>query len=63
MKGFDNIRVKSPYSVKIIEDIKIEHKLGEHGKLYLRGIVDEAVSLIFRKRINPFRISPWNILL
>ncbi|MBP2021900.1 hypothetical protein J2Z44_001696 [Clostridium punense] len=41
MIGFHNIRVKSPYNIKIIEDIKIECRLNNHGKLYLKAIIDE----------------------
>ncbi|MCT4509029.1 MAG: hypothetical protein N4A48_09775 [Tepidibacter sp.] len=44
MTGFDNIRIKSPYNIKIVEDIKLEHKLNEHAKLYLKGIIDENIN-------------------
>lgn len=44
MTGFHNIKVKSPYSIKSIEDIKIECKPNEHGKLYVKGIVEDTVN-------------------
>ena len=44
MVGFDSIRVESPYKIKIINEIRMEAKPNEHGKLHLNGIVDEVAN-------------------
>ncbi|WP_098748610.1 contractile injection system protein, VgrG/Pvc8 family [Paenibacillus sp. EZ-K15] len=41
MIGFENIRVTSPYRLKIVKDIQIEWKPNEHGRLFIRGLVDD----------------------
>ena len=46
MTGFDSVRVKSPYKIKIIKEIRMEAKPNEHGKLYLYGMVDEDTNMI-----------------
>lgn len=46
MTGFDSVRVKSPYKIKIIKEIRIEAKPNEHGKLHLHGIVNEDTNMV-----------------
>ncbi|MGE6230390.1 HNH endonuclease [Paenibacillus chitinolyticus] len=42
MIGYDQIRVTSPYRMKRIDHVEITWKPGEHGRMKLRGIVDDA---------------------
>ncbi|MCX7749287.1 MAG: DUF6531 domain-containing protein, partial [Clostridia bacterium] len=50
MKSFDNIRIEPAYGIKIISDMKIEHKLNQHAVLQISGVLDEAVN--FNSAIN-----------
>ncbi|MEJ8553231.1 polymorphic toxin type 15 domain-containing protein [Tepidibacter sp. Z1-5] len=40
MSGFLDIKIKSRFNIVNIEDINISHTINEHGKLYLRCIVE-----------------------
>lgn len=44
MGAVHNLRIKSPYRLLNIEDIKIEYKPNEHGYLYLRCLIDDSVN-------------------
>lgn len=41
MIGFENISVTSPYRIKVVQDIQMEWKPNEHGRLFIRGLVDD----------------------
>ncbi|UHA74777.1 YwqJ-related putative deaminase [Paenibacillus sp. 481] len=43
--GFDYLRAASPYGIKRIEDIRMEWRANEHGRLYLRGIVEDTAKV------------------
>lgn len=38
------LRIKSPYKLLHVEDIKIINKPNEHGKLYLKCLIDESIN-------------------
>ena len=44
MGEIHRLRVKSPYELMKIVDIKIENKPNEHGYLYLKCLVDESIN-------------------
>jgi hypothetical protein len=44
MGAVHSLRVESPYQILKIEDIKIVNKSNEHGKLYLKALIDEAIN-------------------
>lgn len=44
------LRVKSPYKLLRIEDIKIDNKPNEHGYLYLKCLIDDSIK--FQSAIN-----------
>lgn len=39
-----NIEIISPYSILKLQDINIEYKANEHGKLYLKCLVDDTIN-------------------
>ncbi|MFB6367917.1 hypothetical protein ACFCP7_28620, partial [Paenibacillus elgii] len=41
MKGFDQIRVQSPYRLQHIEDVQLVWKPNEHARLLVRGHVED----------------------
>ncbi|NEW09788.1 hypothetical protein GK047_28110 [Paenibacillus sp. SYP-B3998] len=43
MTGFHNLRIRSPYPIKTIEDIRMSCQLNDHGRLYVKGIVDDSI--------------------
>ena len=45
-----DIRVKCPYEILYVEDIKIECKPNEHGYLYLKCLIDDSIQ--FNSTIN-----------
>jgi predicted DNA-binding protein with PD1-like motif len=45
MLGVDNLRVESPYSIKIIQDVKYEHKMNDHATVHIKGIVEETTKM------------------
>jgi len=44
MGEIHKLRVKSPYELMKIVDIKIENKPNEHGYLYLKCLIDEGIN-------------------
>ncbi|NSB17192.1 hypothetical protein [Clostridium beijerinckii] len=38
------LRVKSPYKLLSIADIKIENRLNQHGYLYLKCLIEDSIS-------------------
>ncbi|OOM11682.1 late control protein D [Clostridium saccharobutylicum] len=44
MGEIHKLRVKSPYELMKIVDIKIENKPNEHGYLYLKCLIDESIN-------------------
>jgi len=44
MGEIHKLRVKSPYQLMKIVDIKIENKPNEHGYLYLKCLIDESIN-------------------
>ena len=42
MTGYEKLRVDSPYPIKVIQDIRLEWKPNEHGKLMVSGLVDDS---------------------
>ncbi len=44
MGEIHKLRVKSPYKLMKIVDIKIENKPNEHGYLYLKCLIDESIN-------------------
>ena len=42
MTGYEQLRIVSPYPIKIIEEIRLDWKPNEHGKLIVRGLVDDS---------------------
>lgn len=42
MTGYERIRVTAPYRIKRIEEARVEWRLNEHARLYVRGIVDDS---------------------
>ncbi len=44
------LRIKSPYKLLRIEDIKIDNKPNEHGYLYLKCLIDDSIK--FQSAIN-----------
>ena len=44
MGEIHKLRVKSPYELMKIVDIKIENKPNEHGYLYLKCLIDENIN-------------------
>ncbi|OAV41823.1 hypothetical protein M945_0729 [Clostridium saccharobutylicum DSM 13864] len=44
MGEIHKLRVKSPYELTKIVDIKIENKPNEHGYLYLKCLIDESIN-------------------
>ena len=38
------LRIKSPYKLLHVEDIKITNKPSEHGTLYLKCLVDDSIN-------------------
>ncbi|AQS08721.1 toxin A [Clostridium saccharobutylicum] len=47
MGEIHKLRVKSPYELMKIVDIKIENRPNEHGYLYLKCLIDESVNFNF----------------
>lgn len=47
MGAIHGLRVKSPYKLLKIEDIKIENKANEHGYLYLKCLIDDSINFDF----------------
>ncbi|WP_179232824.1 hypothetical protein [Paenibacillus rigui] len=45
MAVFEQIRVQTAFPIHRLEDVQIHWRPGEHGRLTLRGIVDEAVNV------------------
>ncbi|WP_334073959.1 MULTISPECIES: deaminase domain-containing protein [Paenibacillus] len=45
MVGYEQVSIVSPYPIKILEDISLEWKPNEHGKLTVRGFVDETAQI------------------
>jgi hypothetical protein len=43
MGAVHELRVKSPYQLLKIEDIKIENKPNEHGYLYLKCLIEDSI--------------------
>ncbi|MDR9856626.1 contractile injection system protein, VgrG/Pvc8 family [Paenibacillus sp. VCA1] len=41
MIGYEQLRIVSPYRLKSIEDVELNWAPNEHGKLIVRGLVDE----------------------
>ena len=50
MGAVHGIRIKSPYTLMRLEDIKIENIPNEHGYLYLKALVDDSVN--FQHAVN-----------
>ncbi|WAG39327.1 phage late control D family protein [Clostridium estertheticum] len=50
MGAVHTLRVKSPYQLLNIENIKIENKPNEHGYLYLKCLIDDSIN--FQSTIN-----------
>lgn len=50
MEAVHEIRVKCPYEILHVEDIKIENKPNEHGYLYLKCLIDDSIQ--FNSTIN-----------
>ncbi|WP_326493196.1 hypothetical protein [Clostridium estertheticum] len=50
MGAVHTLRVKSPYQLLSIENIKIENKPNEHGYLYLKCLIDDSIN--FQSTIN-----------
>ncbi|WP_319000965.1 hypothetical protein [Clostridium estertheticum] len=50
MGAVHTLRVKSPYQLLNIENIKIENKPNEHGYLYLKSLIDDSIN--FKSTIN-----------
>ena len=44
MEAFHKIKIKCPYEILEIEEIKIKNKPNEHGYLYFKAIVDDSVN-------------------
>ncbi|NFS97925.1 late control protein D, partial [Clostridium botulinum] len=44
MGEINRLRVKSPYELMKIVDIKIENKPNEHGYLYLKCLIDDSIN-------------------
>ncbi|MBW6411944.1 late control protein D, partial [Clostridium sp. YB-6] len=44
MGEINKLRVKSPYELMKIVDIKIENKPNKHGYLYLKCLIDESIN-------------------
>ena len=44
MGEIHRLRVKSPYELMKIVDIKIENKPNKHGYLYLKCLIDESIN-------------------
>ncbi|MBN1046104.1 late control protein D, partial [Clostridium botulinum] len=44
MGEINRLRVKSPYELMKIADIKIENKPNEHGYLYLKCLIDDSIN-------------------
>ncbi|MBW6410334.1 late control protein D, partial [Clostridium sp. YB-6] len=44
MGEIHKLRVKSPYELMKIVDIKIENKPNQHGYLYLKCLIDESIN-------------------
>ncbi|WP_367277863.1 HNH endonuclease [Clostridium sp.] len=44
MGAIHGLRVKSPYTLLKIEDIKIENKPNNHGYLYLKCLIDDSIN-------------------
>ncbi|WCF06479.1 HNH endonuclease [Paenibacillus thiaminolyticus] len=42
MIGFDQIRIQSPYRLQRIEDVRLVWKPNEHGRLVVRGYVEDS---------------------
>ena len=44
MEAFHKIKIKCPYEILEIEEIKIKNKPNEHGYTYIKGIVDDNIN-------------------
>lgn len=44
MGDIHKLRVKSPYELMKIVDIKIENKPNKHGYLYLKCLIDDSIN-------------------
>ena len=44
MEAFHKIKIKCPYEILEIEEIKIKNKPNEHGYTYIKGIVDDSIN-------------------
>ncbi len=44
MGEIHSLRVKSPYRLMNIVDIKIQNKPNEHGYLYLKCLIDDSIN-------------------
>ena len=44
MGEIHKLRVKSPYELMKIVDIKIDNKPNEHGYLYIKCLIDESIN-------------------
>lgn len=52
MGEIHSLRVKSPYKLMNIVEIKIQNKPNEHGYLYLKCLIDDSIN--FKSTINAF---------
>ncbi|MBS5913776.1 MULTISPECIES: nucleic acid/nucleotide deaminase domain-containing protein [Paenibacillus] len=41
MVGYESLRVASPYRIKIVQDIQMQWKPNEHGRLFICGVADD----------------------
>ena len=44
MEAFHKIKIKCPYEILEIEEIKIKNEPNKHGYTYVKGIVDDSVN-------------------
>ncbi|WP_255763295.1 hypothetical protein [Clostridium butyricum] len=44
MEAFHKLKVESPYEILEIEDIKISNNPNEHGRLYLKALLDDSIN-------------------
>ena len=40
--GYDQVSVISPFELKVLQDIQLEWRPGEHGEVRIRGVVEES---------------------
>ncbi|MDP4180312.1 MAG: hypothetical protein Q8942_04375, partial [Bacillota bacterium] len=39
--AYGNIKIKSPYTIKTILDLRIERRINEHSKIFISGIIPD----------------------